>query len=546
MARRTDDDDNRDGMEAEVHLPESSGDKVDLAELEDLAELPDEVAAAAFSSLTPRPSPTAEARGAGPSWAQRTCSGQDALQAQSKRARLATSAPVQPGIFPMHNPASAQPAPAASDGAQAISLLTSCAELVASREAAPPAPSAPAHSDSVFTHVFTHGTAGSAFTPRSVAQAAPEIVAAANAASRLQQQQRSLGAAALAEGSYSSVMMPEAAQQHQFVPNPAQYNAYKSTPVPHSAVSQQPCAEPESTQQREQQQFVPNRSMLYGSSASSQMPAAQRPMMPEAMRQQQFVPNPSMQYSSSASSASSQMLVAQQPPVMPEAMRRQQQFVPNPMQYGSSASQMPIAHHASVTPAMRQQFVTLQQHYLCQQSQFRQQSQFGQQSQYVPAAALQYNSPSLMSLAQRLTPEVHAYAQAHHQYAAAILDAASAVVEAQNLLPSSLQEIFETCVMCDYTPRIPKHFPTSRWATLEELVFKLEKLAPMEVQKLGHQKLRQMITEWYKEHPNYCDLPYSAWGKRLKDKSPDAQPRALIFKFCFEHTPEGRGPSRGR
>ena len=214
------------------------------------------------------------------------------------------------------------------------------------------------------------------------------------------------------------------------------------------------------------------------------------------------------------------------------------------MQYGSSASQIPMAHHASVTPAMRQQFVEQQQFVTLQQHCLWQQSQLGQQSQFVPAAALQYNSPSLMSMAQRPTPEVHAYAQA--QYATAISDAASAVVEAQNLLPSSLQEIFETCVMCDYTPRIPKHFPTSRWATLEKLVLKLKKRAPMEVQKLGHQKLRQMITEWYKEHPNYRDLPYSAWGKRLKDKSLDAQPRALIFKFCFEHTPQGRGPSRGR
>ena len=42
---------------------ESTGDKVDLAELEDLAELPDEAAAAAFSSLPPRLSPTAEAGG---------------------------------------------------------------------------------------------------------------------------------------------------------------------------------------------------------------------------------------------------------------------------------------------------------------------------------------------------------------------------------------------------------------------------------------------------------------------------------------------------
>ena len=539
MARRTDGE-SRD----------STGDKVDLAELEDLAELPDEAAAAAFSSLPPRPSPTAEAGGAGPNWAQRTSSGHDALQAQSKRARLATSAPVLPGIFPMHDPASAQPAPAASEGAQAISLLTSCAELMANREAAPPGPSAPVHSGGVFTHVFTQSIPGSPFTPRSMplprAQAAPEMVAAADkhqmVASRLQQQ-RSPGAAALAEGAYPSMMMPEAAQQHQFVPNPAQYNAYKSTPVPHSAVSQQPCVKLEAMQQQEQLGFVPDHSMQYGSSTSSQMPAARRPVMPEAMPQQQFVPNPSMRYGSSASSASSQMLAAQQPPVMLEAMRQQQQFVPNPMQYGSSASQMPMAHHASVTPAMRQQFVEQQQFVTLQQRCLWQQSQLGQPSQFVSAAALQYNSPSLMSMAQRPTPAVHAYAQA--QYAAPISDAASAGFEAQNLLPSSLQEIFETCVMCDYTPRVPKHFPTSRWATLEELVLKLEKHAPKEVQKLGHQKLRQMITEWYKEHPNYRDLPYSAWGKRLKDKSPDAQPRALIFKFCFEHTPEGRGPSRG-
>ena len=95
----------------------------------------------------------------------------------------------------MHDPASAQPAPAASEGAQAISLLTSCAELVANRE-------------------VTHGIPGSDFTPRSMplprAQAAPEIVAAADkhqmVASRLQQQ-RSPGAAVLAEGAYPSVMM---------------------------------------------------------------------------------------------------------------------------------------------------------------------------------------------------------------------------------------------------------------------------------------------------------------------------------------------------
>ena len=106
--------------------------------------------------------------------------------------------------------------------------------------------------------------------------------------------------------------------------------------------------------------------------------------------------------------------------------------------------------------------------------------------------------------------------------------------------PPTLREIFIVHVMYDYTPRMPHHLPLARWTTLEELVSKLEKHAPMEVHNLGHQKLRQMITEWYQHHPTFAGLSFSEWGKRLKDNARMAQSRALIFKFCFEYTPAGR------
>ena len=106
----------------------------------------------------------------------------------------------------------------------------------------------------------------------------------------------------------------------------------------------------------------------------------------------------------------------------------------------------------------------------------------------------------------------------------------------------SLKEIFTTHVMCDYTPRVPKQFATSRWATLEELVSKLQQHAPAEVTKLDHQNLRQMITEWYKHHPAFENLPFSAWIRRLKNNAPQTlHTRNLTFKFCFEHTPGGLG-----
>ena len=78
--------------------------------------------------------------------------------------------------------------------------------------------------------------------------------------------------------------------------------------------------------------------------------------------------------------------------------------------------------------------------------------------------------------------------------------------------------------------RPPKEFPTSRWATLEQLVLQLEPYAPEEVARIGPQNLRQLITEWYKGHPAFAGLAYSAWGKRLKDMHPLAHPRSLTYK----------------
>ena len=352
---------------------------VDLKDLHGLAELPDEAAARAFGSISPESGPTAGAGWAGPKCAQRTSSGHIALQAKPK--------------------------------------------------AAPPAISAPVQSGGIFTHAFTHGIAGSAFTPHSVplplAQGTPEAVAALEQHQMMvasyPQHHRSSRAerAGLTGGAYSAVPMPKAAQQHQLVPNPMQYHSYSSFQMP----------------------------------------------------------------------------VAQQPSVMPQATQHPQ-----------------VGQH---------QCHTLRQHpYLWQQS------------QYVPAATLQYSfsPPSVMSVAQ----------QAEVAYASAAISDASALAEAQDFdVPSSLKAIFVNCVMCDYTPRNPKQFPSSRWTTLEELVSKLAKHAPVEVREIGHQNLRQIITEWYKDHPKFRELPFSAWGKRLKDKTPGAHPRSLCFKFCFEYPQAG-------
>ena len=119
----------------------------------------------------------------------------------------------------------------------------------------------------------------------------------------------------------------------------------------------------------------------------------------------------------------------------------------------------------------------------------------------------------------------------------------SVMAVAQQLVPSSLslKEIFTMHVAPDFTPRVPKAFHMLKWATLEELILRLQQHAPAEVARLGPQNLRQLITEWYKGHPTFAGLSFREWGKRLKDLHPHAHPRSLTYKFSLEFTPGGVG-----
>ena len=113
----------------------------------------------------------------------------------------------------------------------------------------------------------------------------------------------------------------------------------------------------------------------------------------------------------------------------------------------------------------------------------------------------------------------------------------SAASTSGNASSQFIQSIFMTRVMCDFTPKPPSALPTWKWATLEQLLDRLQLHVPWEMAQLRPDTLRQYITEWYKDHPAFASLPFTAWGKRLKDMDPAAHPRSLVFKFSFEYTP---------
>ena len=83
----------------------------------------------------------------------------------------------------------------------------------------------------------------------------------------------------------------------------------------------------------------------------------------------------------------------------------------------------------------------------------------------------------------------------------------------------------------------------SDWVSCDELLGLLRPYAPVEVRDLSSETLRQLITEWYKDHPAYADQPFYAWCKKLKDKNaPRSDPRqggrnrSQHFKFPFQLT----------
>ena len=76
---------------------------------------------------------------------------------------------------------------------------------------------------------------------------------------------------------------------------------------------------------------------------------------------------------------------------------------------------------------------------------------------------------------------------------------------------SSLREKFDTFVMCYFVPKRPSELPMSLWVSCERLVSLFHPYAPTEVSRLGPVNLKQLITEWYKDHPAFAGLPFSAW-----------------------------------
>ena len=104
-------------------------------------------------------------------------------------------------------------------------------------------------------------------------------------------------------------------------------------------------------------------------------------------------------------------------------------------------------------------------------------------------------------------------------------------------LQDSLRKKFELHVMCDYTPVEPVTLDKLYWVSYKTLLRQLEMHAPTEVRELGAINLKQLITEWVKDHPVFRGLPYSDWCKKLKDYDPLASGRNQVFKFCFKHTP---------
>ena len=105
---------------------------------------------------------------------------------------------------------------------------------------------------------------------------------------------------------------------------------------------------------------------------------------------------------------------------------------------------------------------------------------------------------------------------------------------------SDLQLKFEEHVMCNFTPRHPSQLPKSQWVIYRRLYRLFEPHAPlMDVWLMGPGNLKQLITAWYTGHPLFAGLDDSAWCKRLKNSDPHDENGVYVFKFCFEHTPNG-------
>ena len=108
-------------------------------------------------------------------------------------------------------------------------------------------------------------------------------------------------------------------------------------------------------------------------------------------------------------------------------------------------------------------------------------------------------------------------------------------------LALSLQERFDAHVMCDYTPTRPNYLPKVQWVSYKVLYGlahrRATKYGAMEVWYLGPGNLKQLITQWYKNHPAFAGLGESAWIKQAKNDDPRAPSGSQVTKFSFKYTP---------
>ena len=105
---------------------------------------------------------------------------------------------------------------------------------------------------------------------------------------------------------------------------------------------------------------------------------------------------------------------------------------------------------------------------------------------------------------------------------------------------STLEEMFATHVLRDFTPMPPDTLPMGQWVSCEQLLRQLQPHAPPEMGQMSPGYVKQLITEWYKDHPAFAGHPFTAWCKKLKDYNAQAAGRrSQIVKFSFLYTPTG-------
>ena len=95
----------------------------------------------------------------------------------------------------------------------------------------------------------------------------------------------------------------------------------------------------------------------------------------------------------------------------------------------------------------------------------------------------------------------------------------------------ALQELFARL----FTPNPPSELHKSQWVSFTQLTEAVRAYAPGQVWSKGPGNLKQLVIQWYRDHPVFAGLEVNAWCKQLPDF--DA-PGHTVSKFCFAYTPK--------